>query len=76
MPYFASAPILLLGLVLPCGSVDPLVALGSEPRFADQLLPVDSLILSSASHIRECCLRAEVMALSQSPLASCCSYHP
>jgi uncharacterized membrane protein len=78
VPYFVSRPILSLGVIMSCGSVSALVALVSEPHFANQLLLVESLILSFVPQMRECCLRAEFMTLNffQSHLASRSSYHP
>ncbi|SRR5258706_736003 len=78
VPYSVSASIISLGLILSCGSVSALIALISEPHFANQLLLVDSLILSLISQIRECRLLAEFVTLNffQSHLASRSSYHP
>lgn len=78
VPYSVSASIISLGLILSCGSVSALIALISEPHFANQLLLVDSLILSFVSQTREYCLLAEFVNLNsfQSHLAWRSSYHP
>jgi uncharacterized membrane protein len=78
VPYFVSTPILSLGLILSCGSVSALIALGSKERSVTRLLLVDSFVLSLVSQIRMCYPCAETVALNllQSPLAPCCSYHP
>ena len=78
VPYSVSASIISLGLILSCGSVGALIALISEPHFANQLLLAESIILSLVSHICECRRIAEFVTLNflQSHLASRSSYRP
>ena len=64
VPYSVSASIFSLGLILSCGSVCALIALISGPHFANQLLLVDSIILSLVSQIRECRILAEFVTLN------------